>query len=965
MNTRRILVMMLCLFWSMSIITVSSAEETVIEFTEEEKAFIEEHPTISLGIDPSFVPFEFLDIDGHYKGIARDYINLLSERIGINMVIAKDLTWSETYELAVEKEIDVLPCVSQTKERQRYFNFSEPYYYFQRVIVVKDSNKSIESYEDLKGLDVAVQKNSSHHSFLIDYPEINLKLYNTVEEALGAVAFGSETAFVGNLATSSYLIKSIGLTDFKYVPFVEGEQKSLHFAVRDDWPELVGIINKGLASITSEEKIEINNRWIGIENKIDYGAIIRIASLIGIIILLIILVSVYWITRLKKEVAKRILIEKDLLIAKNEAESANYIKSSFLARMSHEIRTPLNAITGMAYILKKTDISITQKMHLERITQASSNMLSIINDILDFSKIEAGKIEIENISFDLDKIIQNVLNIVSFKIEEQGIGFSLIKEPKLPNNFYGDPKRIEQVLLNIINNAVKFTNEGEVSLGVRMIAHKGSSYHIEFSIKDTGIGMSEDHQKQLFEPFSQEDSSINRRFGGTGLGLSIVKSLVEMMDGKIEVYSTEGKGSTFVIKLVLEADVKKEKEKKEKAAAVYFQDIKTIILDKAGTKLNQIGSYVESFSMHAELSTSEVNVMEMLEANSEKYTKSYDLLILDYDTPEDDGFEFIKKIRMNDKITKKPKIIIMFPFMREDLFDFVDDSDIAISKPIIPSVLYNGILELFKSRALESKVMETDSKHKKVESLSKTYHALVVEDNKTNQFIAKSILEEVGFVVSLADNGEIGVNKFKENKEQIDIILMDLHMPVMNGYDATNLIREMDVDIPIVAMTADAITGVEEKCKEYGIDFYISKPFEPEAFIDKLIKIIEEKSMSEDYLDISEDNEMGSMLNKEEGMKHLANNPELYELVLAEYLKENRETAAELAKEIEEKDFSEAAKIVHKIKSSSASIGAKELYVVATDLQKSLESEDISEIENLHSEFDRMLIQLISELEKR
>jgi len=369
--------------------------------------------------------------------------------------------------------------------------------------------------------------------------------------------------------------------------------------------------------------------------------------------------------------------------------------------------------------------------------------------------------------------------------------------------------------------------------------------------------------------------------------------------------------------------------------------------------------------MDAELTTSEVIVMEMLEENSRKYTKSYDLLILDYDTPEEGGFEFVKKIRMNDNIIKKPKIIIMFPFLRDDLFDHANDYSIGISKPIIPSVLYNAILELFKIRALESKILYSDSKHKKSESLSKTYYALVVEDNKTNQFIAKSILEEVGFVVLLADNGKLGVDQFKENKKLLDIVLMDLHMPVMNGYDATKKIREIDDNIPIVAITADAIIGVEEKCKEYGIDFYISKPFEPELFIDKLIKIIEEKDSSKAKSDNSGENEMKSMLIEEEGLKHLANNHELYELVLAEYLKENRETASKLSKEIEEKNFSEAAQIVHKVKSSLGSIGAKDLYVVATKLQNSLELKEISDIENLHREFYRMLIQLISELEKR
>lgn len=965
MDNKRIFVLILCFSLLIAVASASSADEIIIELTEEERVFIEEHPIISLGVDPTFVPFEFIDIDGQHKGIARDYINLLSERIGIQMVVTENLTWSEAYELAVEKKIDVLPCVSLTKERKRYFNFSEPYYYFQRVIIIKNSNNLIKGYEDLKGIYVAVHENSSHHSYLKEYSEININLYNTVEQGLMAVSEGTEVAFVGNLATSSHMIKSLGLTDLKYIAFEAKSKKSLHFAVRDDWPELVSIIDKGLAIITDEEKIEINNRWIGFENEIDYSGIIRVALFIGIVILLIMLVSFFWISKLKKEVEKRILIEEDLLLAKYEAESANRIKSSFLARMSHEIRTPLNAITGMAYLIKKTDVTITQKMHLEKITQASGNMLSIINDILDFSKIEAGKIEIENISFDLDKVIQSVINIVSFKVEEQGIGFSLIKEPKLPNIFFGDPKRIEQILLNIINNAVKFTNEGEVSLGIRLIANQGNKYHIEFRIKDTGIGMSEEHLEQLFEPFSQEDSSINRRFGGTGLGLSIVKSLIEMMNGKIEVYSTIGEGSIFIIKLVFESDIKK-----EKAAAVYFQDIKTIILDKTVVNLNKIGSYVESFAIDAELITSSSLVIEMLEENSRKYIKAYDLLILDYDTPDGGGFEFIKKIKMNDKILKKPKIIVIFPFMREDLFEHIDDIDIGISKPIIPSVLYNGILELFKTRAFSSKVLDEDSKYKESGVTSKTYYALVVEDNKTNQFIAKSILEEVGFIVLLADNGEIGVSKFKENQEKLDIILMDLHMPVMNGYDATTLIRDMDDKIPIVAMTADAVTGVEEKCRQYGIDFYISKPFEPELFIDRLIQIIEEKKYTKQNLEngkLHSDNKnyQVGVLDEEDGLMHLANNQELYNAVLKEYLKENMNTTSNLTEVIKIQNFPEAIQIVHKIKSSSASIGAKHLYEVATALQKALESNDLLNIAKLHLEFNSTLTQLIEEIERR
>jgi two-component system sensor histidine kinase/response regulator len=229
-----------------------------------------------------------------------------------------------------------------------------------------------------------------------------------------------------------------------------------------------------------------------LDTDIDYRPIIRILSIIGALIAVVLSVSFFWIVRLKKEIRRRKQIQLDLEKAKHEADEANEFKSSFMARMSHEIRTPLNAITGMSYLLKKTEITLTQSMYIDRIIQAANSMLSIINDILDFSKIEAGKVELEITSFSLDQVIQDVVNIVSYKINEQGIGFRLSKDPLVPNWFFGDSKRIEQVLLNVLNNAVKFTSKGEVSLDIRLMAKENDKYHISFTIKDTGIGMTEE-----------------------------------------------------------------------------------------------------------------------------------------------------------------------------------------------------------------------------------------------------------------------------------------------------------------------------------------------------------------------------------------------------------------------------------------------------------------------------------------
>ncbi|WP_303870877.1 transporter substrate-binding domain-containing protein [Acetobacterium wieringae] len=960
-SARVIVIVIIILGWP----SFCYARDDTINWTPEELAFMEEHPVIRLGVDPKFVPFEFFDKDGTYQGITSDYLEIISEKTGLEMVVTPGLTWTEAYEKALRGEVDMLPAVSKTPAREQYFLFSEPYYYFKRVIVVRDSTQGISSIEDLFGQTVAVQKNSSHHSYLADYPQINLSLYDSVEAALTAVANGSETAFVGNLATTNYLINSTGLTNLKYVAFEAEKQQGLYFAVRNDWPVLIGIINKTLATITPEERIEINSKWVGADVELDYGPVYQVVMVISGGIILIWLVSIYWILRLRKEIDTRKKIQSDLEIARQEAEAANTIKSSFLARMSHEIRTPLNAITGMAYLVKKTQVTLTQKMYLDRITQSANTMLSIINDILDFSKIEAGKIELERVSFNLDQVIQEVINIVSYKIEEQRIGFKLTKDPKIPNCYFGDAKRIEQILLNLINNATKFTTAGEVSLDIRLVARESNYYHLAFTVRDTGIGMTDEQIKNLFEPFAQGDASINRRFGGTGLGLSIVKSLVEMMKGKIEVYSTAGEGSTFIVELSLEKDQQNEQEYQQQVSALYFNDIKTLVLEKTGSNMNIIDSYLGAFGMHCELTTSSVSAINMLELENGKFTEPFDLLILDYDTPSGGGFKFVEMIQENKKILKKPKVIMLLPMMREDLFDQLDTQgvDIGIGKPIIPSVLYNGILEIFRTKAIvANQAFKQETLNKAI--LDSNYGILVVEDNKTNQLIAKSLLEPVGFRVWLGNDGQEGIDLFTAHRSEIDLILMDLHMPVLNGYEAAEQIRTLSADIPIVAMTADVIEGVKEKCESCGIHHYISKPFDPEQFVETISKIVSVETATKkesEHPGSDQNSEMAVMvLDRAEGLRYMGNNQALYQEVLAAYFTENQDVVEKLALTIKNRRYQEAAQTVHKVKSSSGSIGAKKLFEVAKVLQKALETGDEKEIASLHPLFSEAMKQLLT-----
>ncbi|NLO22489.1 MAG: transporter substrate-binding domain-containing protein [Syntrophomonadaceae bacterium] len=929
-----------------------------INWTDDEIAFIKNHPVIRLGIDPQFVPFEYIDKDGNYKGIATDYIALISERTGIKFEVIPGLTWPEAYDKALAGDIDVLPAISKTDEREKHFLFSEPYYNFKRVIAIRDTDTGISGIEDLEKLTVAVQRNSSHHSYLLSYPKINLSLYDSVEVALTEVANGTEKAFVGNLATTNYLIRANGLNNLKFIAFEAEKQQALYFAVRKDWPELVSVLNKALDTISEEERFAIHNEWIGLETEIDYGPMIRIISIIGLFVAVVFAVSFYWIVRLRKEVRMRELIQVDLEKAKREADEANEFKSSFMARMSHEIRTPLNAITGMAYLLKRTEITLTQGMYIDRVTQAADNMLSIINDILDFSKIEAGKVELEITSFSLDQVIQNVVNIASYKIEAQEIGLKLSKEPQIPNWFFGDPKRIEQILINLLNNAAKFTNEGEITLDIRLIAKENEKYHLSFSIRDTGIGMTEDQVKKLFTPFIQGDSSINRRFGGSGLGLSIVKNLVEMMGGRIQVFSTPGEGSTFIIHLPLRVDKEKEAAYVKAWSANNFKDFRTLVLEKTGASMNLIGSYLATIGMQqCEFTTSEASALSMLEAADGKFTQLFDLFIIDYDTPAEGGFKFLESLRNNKAIVKVPKIIILLPMMRADLFDKLNEYGVnmGIGKPIIPSILLNGILDIFKLNAVSTS-QPSDKMKLSPARLDKSYYALLVEDNKTNQLIAKSLLQQLGIQSIVANDGRIGVELYRQHKDKIDLIIMDLHMPVMNGYEAAKEIRKLSANVPILAMTADVILGVREKCEQSGIYYHIGKPFDPDRFIQTIKDIIIENE-AKHVQDLR-------ILDQDAGLINLGRNGEIYRQVLNEYFKENQETLDKISLAVDQKRYGDAAQVIHKLKSSSGSIGAKTLYDLSIKLQKALNEAREEEILLLTEEFSHLFIKLLGEIEE-
>ncbi|MDR1072593.1 MAG: transporter substrate-binding domain-containing protein, partial [Treponema sp.] len=372
-NTWKICVIALgCLFFFQS--QAWRTNSIKLPFTPGEEAFIKNHPVITVGANPYFMPFEGFDENGQYEGMISDYLKEIERQTGLRFEIQEELTWYEAYNKALDGEIDLLPAMEKSRESEMFFLFSNPYFNFRRGIIIRNNDTAVRNLKDLKGKNIAVQFESAEYDYLNALSLTELHLYASIEEALIAVSTGNEAAAIGNLSTAGYYINRNGITNLKFILLNDNSRGSLHFAARREYRELMTIIDKVISNIPMEEKHAITNTWIQVSDTIDYTLILEIISIVSFIIILIFTISIYWILRLRREVDIRTSTQKRMELAKQDAETANRIKSNFLARMSHEIRTPMNAVIGMTYLISKTDVTATQAMYLRNIDQAASTI---------------------------------------------------------------------------------------------------------------------------------------------------------------------------------------------------------------------------------------------------------------------------------------------------------------------------------------------------------------------------------------------------------------------------------------------------------------------------------------------------------------------------------------------------------------------------------------------------------------
>ncbi|MBF0202526.1 MAG: response regulator [Desulfamplus sp.] len=527
--------------------------------------------------------------------------------------------------------------------------------------------------------------------------------------------------------------------------------------------------------------------------------------------------------KLQGEIDERRQIETSLVEAKAEAERANRAKSEFLANMSHEIRTPMNAIMGMTNLALQTPGLPLKVSEYLGVVKASSNiLLVVINDILDFSKIESGKLTIEKINFNLHDILTNLLYMFTGKAAEKGIDFRLETADTVPDALLGDPLRLGQILVNLVGNAIKFTGEGSVTVTITSSFGQEDLAWITFAVSDTGIGISPEKFKLIFESFSQAEGSTTRTFGGSGLGLSISRKLVELMDGQIEISSTPGKGSTFSFTLSFELQPPETQftARIPSGKKILVVDDEPMILAMQKDILTLSGFEVKTAALPS-------RALAVLREHHEQGTP-FDLVIMDYMMPEQDGVATAKMIRNDPPIAKTP-IIMQTGFFGNELTEQLAKQagiNVILLKPVGSRLLLENIenvLEAQHGAEEVSSIAEKENPAKHLQGLS----ILLAEDNTFNQMLAKEVLSSVGMAVRIANNGKEALEMVDENT---DAILMDVEMPEMDGFEATRLIRRQKEfsRLPIIAMTAHAISGYREKCLQAGMDDYVTKPFQQE-----------------------------------------------------------------------------------------------------------------------------------------
>ncbi|MDD3118308.1 MAG: transporter substrate-binding domain-containing protein [Victivallales bacterium] len=907
-------------------------------FTEAEQQWLQQHPEINVGVSRHSMPYEGLTADDRYEGLISGYLDFILQKTGLKASY-RSLSWTDQLSRLREGKVDLLPLVPYQPERQQNMLLSTPYF-GEKLMVMGMNSSGIASFNDLNGKTIALQMNYGYEKVVRnDFPNAQIYLANNIDDAVAAVKQGKADVYIGLLSAICRMQRSRPHSELRML-FPTPYEIKFCFGIRKDQPELLHLINQIIPAIPAAQTQQFYRQWITDapvkkDEKFDFSRltrpyiIIHAAAFLLLIIFLLLLLrhqrrelrhrkstenqmkdnlmiletifdtipgpvfyvgingefidcnrafadeiigmpkgkmidrqladiialqnadkitffqhktseliqaggiqiydmdfvcadgsprdfSVYsaafkrsdkeaGIINIMLDISEKKKIEKELMLAKNMAEAATDAKSNFVANMSHELRTPLNAVIGITHLIMQTELTNKQLGYLHKIDTASRHLLGVINDVLDFSKIEAGKMSMEQIDFSLNTIFRELKDMFSAKAREKNLNLTFTINPSVPGSLRGDPLRLKQILINLVSNAVKFTDSGEVGVVAEFSRKRGNRVRIKFSVVDTGIGMDREQLDNLFIPFTQADNSMTRKFGGTGLGLVITKRLIELMDGKLEVTSAPNTGSNFTFDAEFEVGKLTEE----------VTDTSTIIA---------------------------INRMAMKSKNLDK----------------------IEKIR--------------------------------------------------------------------------GARVLLVEDNAINRQVAREMLTQVGIVVDSAENGQEAVAAVVDAGKEFDAIFMDVQMPIMDGYKATEAIRNAGKTVPIIALTAHVMPTAIKRCLQSGMNDHLNKPLNPELMYTTLLKWIKPgerqysppppppQTTAEPLCDMPG-------LNLSKALEPINNDQALMRQLLDTFRKDFGHEGDNIIRALEQQDTNYLRHSFHKLKGSASYIGADKIRGSAAELE--------------------------------